>query len=121
MTDYLASSSVDAVRWYWLVDKLHEAAERRECLYISPDRTSIVVSDSVKAFVNHYITAYNGATYIVYGKRGSGKTMAALHLIHGEYVDRPKRAIMINAGGDPNFVESFAKQQNAPDAALSWK
>jgi hypothetical protein len=43
--------------------------------------------------------------------------MAALHLIHGEYDDRPKRAIMINAGGDPNFVESFASQQNAPDAA----
>jgi hypothetical protein len=115
--DYLSSSSVDAVRWYWLVDKLHQAAERGESFHISSDRTSIVVCDSVKAFVNHYITAYDGATYIVFGRSGSGKTMAALHLIHGEYDDRPKRAIMINAGGDPNFMESFASQQNAPDAA----
>jgi hypothetical protein len=117
MDGLLSSSSIDVVRWYWLVDKLREAAERTESFYISPDITRIVVSDSVKAFVKHYITAYDGATYIVYGRSGSGKTVAALHLIHGEYGDRPTRAIMINAGGDPNFVESFASQQNAPDAA----
>ena len=52
MDYFLSSSSVDAVRWYWLVDKLHQAAERRESFHISSDRTSIVVSDSVKAFVN---------------------------------------------------------------------
>ncbi len=68
--DYLASSSIDAVRWNWLVDKLHESAERRESFYVSPDRTSIVVSDSIKASVNHYITSYVGATYIVYGRSG---------------------------------------------------
>jgi hypothetical protein len=40
-----------------------------------------------------------------------------MYLIHGDHDDRPKRAIMINAGGDDAFAENFARMQNAPDAA----
>ncbi len=56
MDYFLSSSSVDAVRWYWLVDKLHQAAEGRESFHISSDRTSIVASDS--AVFYHHLRAH---------------------------------------------------------------
>jgi hypothetical protein len=43
--------------------------------------------------------------------------MAAVHLLHGEYTDCPKRAIMVNAGGSKDFPTDFSRQQNAPNAA----
>ena len=115
--DYLASTGANLTSWYWLIDKLSEAAERNEALDVQPSRTVIVASNSVIAFVNRYIQANPGTTYICYGRSGTGKTMAALHLIHGEHDNRPRRAIMVNAGGDNDFPEYFARMQNAPEAA----
>lgn len=115
--DYLASSSVQAAQWYWLVDKLSESAKKRALLKVAIDRTTLVASDTVNNLVKHYAQAIPGTTYICYGVSGCGKTMAAVHLLHGEDTDCPKRAIMVNAGGSEDFATNFACQQNAPNAA----
>ncbi|CAB9512929.1 expressed unknown protein [Seminavis robusta] len=117
--DYLASSSVQAAKWYWLVDKLSESAKKRALLDVEIDRTTLVASDTINIFVNHYAQAIPGKTYICYGVSGCGKTVAAVHLLHGEDInfDCPKRAIMVNAGGSEDFPTDFALQQNAPNAA----
>lgn len=115
--DYLASSSVDAARWYWLVDKLSEAAKKRAMINVEIDRTTLVASDTVNMFVKHYAQAIPGKTYVCYGKSGCGKTMAAAHLLHNSYdKDCPKRAIMVNAGGSKDFPTDFCLQQNAANA-----
>jgi hypothetical protein len=72
---------------------------------------------TINILVNHYAQAIPGKTYICYGASGCGKTMAAVHLLHGEYTDCPKRAIMVNAGGSKDFPTDFSRQQNAPNAA----
>ena len=117
--DYLASSSVNAVKWYWLVDKLSESAKKRALLNVEIDRTTLVASDTINIFVKHYAQAIPGKTYICYGVSGCGKTVAAVHLLHGEDVsfDCPKRALMVNAGGSEDFPTKFASQRNAPNAA----
>ena len=43
--------------------------------------------------------------------------MAAAHLLQGDYTDRPKRALMVNAYGSDDFVKDFCAYENAPDAA----
>jgi len=43
--------------------------------------------------------------------------MAAVHLLQGQYVDRPKRALMINASGSEDFAKTFAQERSAADAA----
>jgi len=117
--DYLASSSVEAAKWYWLVDKLSESAKKRSLLNVEIDRRTLVASDTINIFVNHYAQAIPGKTYICYGVSGCGQTVAAVHLLHGEDInfDCPKRAIMVNAGGSEDFPTDFARQQNAPNAA----
>lgn len=117
--DYLASSSVEAAKWYWLVDKLSESAKKRALLNVEIDRTTLVASDTINIFVNHYAQAIPGKTYICYGVSGCGKTVAAAHLLHGEDInfECPKRAIMVNAGGSEDFPTDFSLQQNAPNAA----
>jgi hypothetical protein len=115
--DYLASSSVEAAMWYWLVDKLSESAKKKALLNVEIDRTTLVASDTINIFVNHYAQAIPGKTYICYGVSGCGKTVAAVHLLHGEDTNCPKRAIMVNAGGSEDFPADFSLQQNAPNAA----
>jgi hypothetical protein len=115
--DYLASSSVGAPQWYWLVDKLSESAKKRALLDVAIDRTTLVASDTLNIFVNHYAQAIPGKTYICYGVSGCGKTAAAVHLLHGEDINCPKRAIMVNADGSEDFPTDFSLQQNAPNAA----
>ena len=117
MSDYLASSSVNAAKWYWLVDRLNEAAKKRELLNVQVDRTVLVASDTVNVFVNHYLQATPGKTYVCYGVSGCGKTMSAAHLLRGEYIYRPRRAIMVNAFGSRNFVKDFCDNEDAPSAA----
>ena len=115
--DYLASSSVQAAKWYGLVDKLSESAKKRALLNVDIDRTTLVASDTVNIFVNHYALAIPGKTYVCYGVSGCGKTVAAVHLLHGEHTNGPKRAIMINAGGSEDFATDFSSQQSVPAAA----
>jgi hypothetical protein len=44
--DYLASSSVGAAKWYWLVDELSESAKKRALINVGIDRITLVASDS---------------------------------------------------------------------------
>jgi hypothetical protein len=44
--------------------------------------------------------------------------MAAVHLLQGQYTDRPKRAITINPAGSKDFAQRFATERSAPEAAL---
>ena len=115
--DYLASSWVEAVKWYCLIDKLNESAKKRALLNVEIDRTTLVASDTINIFVKHYAQAIPGKTYICYGVSGCGKTVAAVHLLHGEDVsfDCPKRALMVNAGSE-DFPTTFLRS-NAPNAA----
>lgn len=64
MVDYLASEAVNVAKWDWLVEDLSEAATARTPIDIKVDRTTLVASTFVSAFVNHYIQADIGTTYI---------------------------------------------------------
>jgi hypothetical protein len=103
------------------VDKLSESAKKRALLNVAIDRTTLVASDTLHSFVTHYAQAIPGKTYICYGVSGCGKTVAAVHLLHGSAdttnTNNPKRAIMVNAGGSDDFPTVFSRQQNAPNAA----
>jgi hypothetical protein len=87
--DYLASSSVGAAQWYWQVDRVSESAKKRALLDVEIDRTTLVASDTINMFVNHYAQAITGTTYICYGVSGCGKAGAAVHLLHGEDTNCP--------------------------------
>ena len=64
--DYLLGSSVDAARWYWLVDKLSEAAKRRALLNVEIDQTTLVNSDTIRVLLNHYAQAIPGKTVLMW-------------------------------------------------------
>jgi len=107
---------MNAAKFYWLVDKLNDAAKKRELLNVEVDRTLLIASDTVNVFVNHYLQANPGTTYVCYGVSGCGKTISAAHLLRGEHTYRPQRAIMVNAFGSSNFVQDFCHSQNALNA-----
>jgi hypothetical protein len=107
------------------VDTLSKSAKKRALLNVAIDRTTLVASDTLLSFVTHYAQAIPGKTYICYGVSGCGKTVAAVHLLHGSAdttnTNNPKLAIMVNAGGSDDFPTDFStdfsRQQNAPNAA----
>ena len=83
-----------------------------------PGRTNVVASEStIVPLVEHYVTALPGKTYICCGDSGSGKTTAAMYLLHGDYNLRPRRGILIRAADSPDIATTFARSVHAPDAA----
>jgi hypothetical protein len=116
--DYLLAQLENGSRWMWLLEELDEAASSRKVYGGVPDRTKIVASKStIVPVVQHYMSALEGKTYICCGNSGSGKTTAAMYLLHGDYDFRPQRGILVRAADQEDFATEFAKLLGAPDAA----
>jgi hypothetical protein len=116
--DYVLARLENGSRWMWLLEELDIAASSKKIYGRGPDRTKIVASKAtIVPLVQHYMSALVGKTYICCGDSGSGKTTAAMYLLHGDYNRRPQRGILVQAADQEDFVTEFAKSLGAPDAA----
>jgi hypothetical protein len=77
---------------------------------VGPDRTEIVLSNNVKAFIHNQCNTFPGQTTVCYGVSGCGKTISAMYLLRGDYPYRPERAIMIAAAGSSDIATFLSNQ-----------
>jgi hypothetical protein len=118
--DYALQRLENGTRWTWLLKDLDAAAESRQIFGGVPKTTTVVASKaSIEAIWKLYATALEGKTYICAGLSGSGKTTAALYLLHGSLDSsmRPKRAIMLRESDSKNIALSFCRNRFGADAA----